>query len=384
MNRLRRVLLGLGFLLFLPGTLPAPPVVAQAPDVPCTRPVAAPAPAPADTDLHRLARGEGVRVAVIDTGVAAHPHLRVEPVADLVSPATPDPHLDCDGHGTIVAGVIHRIAPGAVILSIRQSSAHHRQVDGGDAGTLAGLAAGIHEALDAGARVLNISVVSCLDPGVLLDTAPLHDALHRAEAEGAVVVAAAGNTGSVCRPGMVVHPAQEETVLAVAAVHPQDPHAVADYVMPGVGQVAAPGRVVVGPAPDGRGWASGVVDAQGRESGFEGTSFAAPVVSGVAALLRERYPHESAAQIRGRIHQSARPGHGVVDPRATLTHLAGDYAVAGREVDIAAEDEPVSRVSDQAAVLLGGLAVVVLAGVLLRGLRLSSINGPGRSGARRG
>lgn len=378
---MRRVVLGLGLLLAQPAMLPVP-TAAQVPDVPCTRPVEAPAPAQPDTGLHRLARGEGVRVAVIDTGVADHPRLRVEPVADLVSPATPDPHLDCDGHGTIVAGVVNGIAPGAVILSIRQSSAHHRQVDGGAAGTLAGLAAGVHEALDAGAQVINISVVSCLDAGVLLDARPLHDALDRAESEGAVVVAAAGNAGSVCQPGMVVHPAQEETVLAVAAVHPQDPHTVADYVMPGVGQVAAPGRVTAGLSPAGRGWASGVVDARGQESGFEGTSFAAPVVSGVAALLRERYPHESAAQLRGRIRQAAQPGHGVVDPQAVLTHLAGDYAVAGRQVVVEKQESPAPQSPGRAAAIVGGLGVVLLAGVLLRGLR--GFSAPGRSGARKG
>lgn len=376
---MRRVVLGLGLLLAL--AVPVP-VAAQVPDVPCTRPVEAPAPVRAETGLHDLARGEGVRVAVIDTGVADHPLLRVEPVADLVSPGTPDPHLDCDGHGTIVAGVINDIAPGAVILSIRQSSAHHRQVDGGAAGTLAGLAAGIHEALDAGAQVINISVVSCLDAGVLLDARPLHEALHRAESEGVVVVAAAGNAGSVCQPGMVVHPAQEETVLAVAAVHPQDPHTVAGYVMPGVGQVAAPGRVAAGLAPTGAGWASGVVDARGQESGFEGTSFAAPVVSGVAALLRERYPHDTAAQTRERIRQAAQPGHGVVDPRAALTHLSGDYAAAGRRVVAEKQEHPAPQAPGRAAVILGGLAGALLAGTLLRGL--SRFSAPVRSGARRG
>lgn len=377
---MRRVVLGLAVLLL---ALPVPvPVAAQTPDVPCTRPVEAAAPVRGGTGLHDLARGEGVRVAVIDTGVAAHPLLQVEPVADLVSPAAPDPHLDCDGHGTVVAGVINDIAPGAVILSIRQSSAHHRQVDGGAAGTLAGLATAVDEAVDAGAQVINVSVVSCLDAGVLLDARPLHDALERAEAEGVVVVAAAGNAGSVCQPGMIVHPAREETVLAVAAVHPQDPHAVADYVMPGVGQVAAPGRVAVGLSPTGRGWASGVMDARGQESGFEGTSFAAPVVAGVAALLRERYPHETAAQIRGRILQAAEPGHGVVDPQAALTHLAGDYAVAGREVVAERPDSPAPQAPGRAGAIMGGLVVLVLVGVLLRGL--TGFSASGRSGARRG
>lgn len=77
---------------------------------------------------HQFATGAGVRVAVIDTGVFDHEQLHVEPVADLVSPAENNPLLDCDGHGTIVAGIIGAdqsgVAPNSQILSIRQSSAH--------------------------------------------------------------------------------------------------------------------------------------------------------------------------------------------------------------------------------------------------------------------
>lgn len=368
---MRRVALGLA-LLVCAVSVPTP-AAAQAPDVACTHPVpvSGPAPDPADVfaGLHRIARGEGVRVAVIDTGVADHPRLAVEAVADLVSPGTPDPHLDCDGHGTIVAGVVNRVAPGATILSIRQSSAHYRQVDGGAAGTLESLATAIHRALDAGAQVINTSVVSCLDPGVLFDARPLHDALHRAEAEGAVIVAAAGNAGTVCQPGMVVFPAHEETVLSVAAVHPGDPYSVADYVMPGAEHLSAPGLVTVGLSPAGHGWASGVVNAQGQETGFEGTSFAAPVVSGVAALLRQRHPQDSGAQIRDRIHQAAQPGHGFVDPHAALTHLAGDYTAVGRDFVVEKQEPPTSQAPERAAQILGGIGAALLLGVLSGALR---------------
>lgn len=360
--------------LLLSAAVPVP-AAAQVPDVACTRPVEVPGPAVVPADFHRIARGEGVRVAVIDTGVADHPELRVEPVADLVSPGTPDPFLDCDGHGTIVAGVVQGVAPDAQILSIRQSSAHHRQVDGGPAGTLASLADAVHRALDAGARVVNISVVSCLDPAVLLDARPLHEALHRAEEEGAVVVAAAGNSGAACRPGMVVYPSHEDTVLSVAAVHPGDPHAVADYVMPGAEHVSAPGRVEVGMSPAGHGWASGMLQADGRETGFEGTSFAAPVVSGVAALLRERHPEDSAAQIRDRIRQAAEPGNGVVDPRGTLTHLSGTYTVAGRGIAAGQEETTDNPASARSAVILSGAAVALLLGVLTGSARRGSRTG---------
>lgn len=352
--------------LLVPALLLAPPAAAQ--DVACVRPVEAPPPVAAEPDVHRIARGEGVRVAVIDTGVAPHPSLgHVEPVADLVSPWAPDPWFDCDGHGTVVAGVIREVAPGAEILSIRQSSGHYRDSAGG---TLDTLTQAVHAALDAGAGVINISVVSCLDPAVLLDAAPLHHALQRAEEDGVVVVAAAGNAGGQCQPGMVVHPAHEETVLAVGAVHPGDPHALAGYVLPG-GQVAAAGRVPVGLSPAGHGHATGTVNAQGQEASFEGTSFAAPVVSGVAALLRERHPFDSAADLRHRIVEAAEPGHGVVDTHTTVTHLAGDYAREGREVGVEKHRAETGGVPARAGTLLlvALLAVLLTAPVRARGPR---------------
>lgn len=346
---------GVGLLLPALLLLAAPPVHAQ--DVACVRPVEAPPPVQQGHDVHRIARGEGVRVAVIDTGVAPHPALgHVEPVADLVSPWAPDPLFDCDGHGTVVAGVIREIAPGAQILSIRQSSGHYRDAAGG---TLDTLTQAIHAALDAGAQVINISVVSCLDPAVLLDAAPLHHALHRAEEDGAVVIAAAGNEGGQCRPGMTVHPAHEETVLAVGAVHPADPHALAGYVLPG-GQVAAAGRVPVGLSPAGHGHASGTVNTQGQEAAFEGTSFAAPVVSGVAALLRERHPSDTAADLRRRIVEAAEPGHGVVDTQATVTHLAGDYAREGRAVGVEKHPAETGTVPARAGMILGAALLAAL------------------------
>ncbi len=372
----------------LQGAVPVTVASAQepgAPDVACAVP--APAGAPAErpgelTDAHRIATGEGVRVAVIDTGVADHPQLReVVPGGDLVTPDFPQPLLDCDGHGTVVAGIIAArdagVAPDATVISVRQSSAHHRRpgAEGEDAaGTLASLGDGVHRALDAGADVINVSVVSCVpaETADRLDTTPLDDALHRAEAEGAVVVAAAGNQGRDCQPGAVVYPAYAPTVLAVAALDATAPLALAGYSLPAGDPdtaLAAPGEMPVGLSPDGVGWATGMhAPGQHEVVPFTGTSFATPVVSGAVALLRQRHPHESAAQLRDRVTGGAQPGHGVVEPHRVLTHLAADYTVDARVRRVAAPPTPERRARAASLAVMGGLGALVLGGVLAAGV----------------
>ncbi|CAM3875124.1 S8 family serine peptidase [Corynebacterium frankenforstense] len=333
-----------GMLLVLSAPPVQPAAVGAEPDRACvvgTPPRELAVPPVADRG-HGLATGSGVIVAVIDTGVADHPRLGgVVPGADLVTPDAPDPLRDCDGHGTVVAGVIAArpseqdalvgIAPGARIVSVRQSSAHYRSPAGPGAagaqregsGTLGGLARAIHEALDQGARVINASVVACVEPrrAAGMDTGSLDEALARAEAEGAVVVAAAGNASADCPPGSVVYPGHAETVLTVTAL--ADEHRLADYsVAAGPGSLAAPGTVAVGLDPGGAGLATGVTDPEsGTARGFEGTSFAAPVVSGLAAALIERHPEASPALLRAHLRQAAQPPHGAVDAHQVLGHL---------------------------------------------------------------
>lgn len=328
-----------------------------------------------DTDYraaHQFATGAGVRVAVIDTGVFDHEQLHVEPVADLVSPAENNPLLDCDGHGTIVAGIIGAeqsgVAPNSQILSIRQSSAHYSsrqpnntpgQQHAPDAeeaeltGTLSSFAQAIHTALDHDAQVINASVVSCIPPehAEHLRTQALDDALARAEHQQVPVIAAAGNAGQGCERGSVVFPGNNETVITVGAL--ASPHEHAEYSMPQPGHptgtssggsedagdaahnsggpndvaLSAPGRVSVGLSPNSQAWAAGIIR-NGQPSGLRGTSFAAPVVTGTVALLRERYPHASAAEIRALLAAASYPQHGFIDPVRVLTHPAPGLGLA--------------------------------------------------------
>lgn len=314
---------------------------------------------------HQFATGAGVRVAVIDTGVFDHEQLHVEPVADLVSPAENNPLLDCDGHGTIVAGIIGAeqsgVAPNSQILSIRQSSAHYSsrqpnntpgQQHAPDAeeaeltGTLSSFAQAIHTALDNDAQVINASVVSCMPPehAEHLRTQALDDALARAEHQQVPVIAAAGNAGQGCERGSVVFPGNNQTVITVGAL--ASPHEHAEYSMPQPGHptgagsrgsedaggpndvaLSAPGRVSVGLSPNSQAWAAGIIR-NGQPSGLHGTSFAAPVVTGTVALLRERYPHASAAEIRELLAAASYPQHGFIDPVRVLTHPAPGLGLA--------------------------------------------------------
>lgn len=328
-------------------------------------------PEPSDADIaeaHRFSRGEGVTVAVIDTGV--HPHPRLEEViggGDLIGEG--DGTEDCDRHGTIVAGIIGArpdpgqddlvgIAPASRILSIRQTSATHRDA----VGTLASMAEAIHLAVEKEARIINLSVVACLSPSQAerIDHAPLDAALAHAEERDVLVVAAAGNAGQGCQAGDIVYPAHADTVIGVGALSPEGQ--ITDYSLPGPRLLAAPGRVLRGLSPIGDPRpVEGVLTEDGVRP-WVGTSFAAPVVSGIAALLRARYPEESAARIRERLYSAALPATGEVRARDVLTHLPGPTKLpeaTARPVVLAASpdvDTTPQRRSMQLCALVLGLA----------------------------
>lgn len=359
---------------------------AAKPDTPCavaipTEEVPAPTAAQADyrARLHAQATGAGVTVAVIDTGIHPHPQLgQLLPGPDLVDPDEPNPFEDCDAHGTVVAGVIAAadigVAPDARLVSIRQTSAHYREASGpaaaadeAAAGNLDTLAEAIEAAVDEGAEVINISVVSCLPPGAAVDTARLDAVLGQAEAAGTVVVAAAGNAGQNCEPGHTVYPTHSETVISVGALsHPQ---VHADYSIPPPDSglaLAAPGSVPLGLNSDGRGWARAVMagDGTGPPRQFTGTSFAAPTVAGTVALLRELHPHASAADIRGLLAQAAEPAHGGLDPLAAVSALPAAYIVDERELAVAAADDSLHPIARRAQMLLLSLAAAGLVAAL--------------------
>ncbi|MGO9294290.1 MAG: S8 family serine peptidase [Streptosporangiaceae bacterium] len=242
-----------------------------------------------------LAEGRGITVAVVDSGVDYSPQLAGRVTAVDLTGSGPQ---DCVGHGTAVAAIIAAsargpggsqfagVAPQARILSVK--------VNSGKTGRASRLAAGIREAAARGAQVINVSVTTRTNAPVL------YDAVRYALRRGAVIVAAGGNDelsaqGKVSRGPF--YPASYPGVLSVGAVGSDGTLAPFSDMHSEVG-VTAPGEDITSAWPG------------GYETGLAGTSFATPFVSGVAALVRSRYPGLTAAQVVGRIEGTADGGNG--------------------------------------------------------------------------
>ncbi len=363
----------------------------------------------------RFSRGDGQLVAVLDTGVRPGPRLPgVQPGGDYVE-AT-DGLTDCDGHGTLVAGLIAGrpgddgfagIAPAARLLSLRVTSARFSpRTPGGDptlaraAVDVAALGRAIVHAADLGARVIDISAITCLPADRNVDQAELGAAIrYAAVGKDAVIVAAAGDSGSAgwgsgaasCESNPLTDLGRPEDprnwasvtsvsvpswwqpyVLSVASLTPDDQPSKFTMAGPWVG-IAAPGENIVSLSNrDDGGLANGLPNQRQQLVPLDGTDYAAGYVSGVAALVRSKYPELNASQVIHRIiataHNGPRApsnvvGAGTVDSVAALTWelpTATDQdAVPTKHV--AAQPEPAPKSPAPRIVAFGGSAALFLA-----------------------
>lgn len=315
-------------------------------------------------EVHKFATGEGQTVAVIDTGVNRHDFLgdRLSGGGDYVV-AEKAGLEDCDGHGTEVAGIIAAnpkdpkigfkgIAPDAKIISIRQSSGNYKGKDPTDpkaterfAGNLLTLAQAIVNAANKNVGVINMSVDNCRLAGPI--TGPeiaVQSALRYAvEDHNVVVVASAGNLSEngcnqqngadSARPTTIVTPPWfSDYVISVAAMEKSGDPAQFSVQGPWV-SVAAPGTEIISLDPGNpKGLANLLLTKDNKQSPIQGTSFAAPYVAGLAALIRQRYPNLNAKQVMNRIKvtashpaapqgRDALVGHGMINPIGALTAM---------------------------------------------------------------
>ena len=291
---------------------------------------------PAPAYPHDLATGHGSTIIVVDTGVAL--------------PGATGERDSCILHGTAVATTAAQAAPGAHIHSLRHAS----RPDAVE-GTVAELVTALEQArkVKAKHKIVNVSMVTC-------EPAPaLEKAVRELVADNALVVAPIGNMGQ-CDAGTATFPASLPGVLSVGAVEgdttigaggagstggstaastaggggspgEQPAPAVlnsgrvpAAYGLAGVpADIYAPGGPVVAQVGDGP-------PVVGSPEPFIGTSFAAPVVSGVAAMVWQLRPELTAAEVTGLLRETAQPGGAVdgveglqtarvVDPSAALS-----------------------------------------------------------------
>ncbi|MGH8130878.1 MAG: S8 family peptidase [Steroidobacteraceae bacterium] len=255
------------------------------------------------TEVHRWSTGQGVRVAVVDTGVAAtHPDLagQVAERRDFIGSRNAG-----DRHGTAVAGIIAAkagnrlgivgIAPRAKLLALKACE----QQDAGGRGscTTFNLARAIDYAIGADTDVLNLSLGG---PHDRLIEQLLSQAIER----NIVVIAAAGEDDAS-------FPSNLDDVIAVSG----------DRRKPSALTLFAPGTDVLSLAPpDGYDY-------------FSGNSIAAAQVSGIVALLREREPSLRAPEIRRILVETAAAGSGKSgEPAPRVVSACAALAQVGREV----------------------------------------------------
>ncbi len=224
--------------------------------------------------------GSGVTIAIIDSGVERdHPavggklarSVRVELAADPEDdPVILDDEEGTDvvGHGTACAGIIHSIAPGADLVSVRVLGPDNR-------GKGIVFAAGLDWAIDQGAGVMNLSLSSKSDALFAL----FHDLADRAYFANALLVCAANNVPGNSYPSLFA------SVISVAAHDLADPAAWFYNPSPPV-EFGAHGLDV------------NVAWRGGSRMTATGNSFAAPHIAGYAALIRSKHPEATPFEVK--------------------------------------------------------------------------------------
>ena len=244
--------------------------------------------------------GRGVKVAVIDSGVdTLHSELNIAGgycAKGVYCPSRIKYHDD-NGHGTHVAGVIAAqlngkgivgLAPNVELYAVKAMNAY-------GLGTTSSLIDAVSWSIQNNIQVANLSINT---PN---SDIALQRVLERAYAKGMILVGSAGNNG--LEPmNQVTYPARYETVIAVGAVDNSlkklPKSAIGDEV-----EVVAPGYQVLSTYPYEWDFEDGVRDGYTRMSG---TSMAAPHVTAVFALYRERFPEMTNEQIRKYVQETAK------------------------------------------------------------------------------
>jgi subtilisin family serine protease len=277
-------------------------------------------------EVHALTQGDGVIIALIDSGAdSAHPELVgvISKSFDAIGGEF-KPHAHGTGMAGAIAGhdLLNGVAPKARILNVRAFAPTGKTQDG----TTFDVVKGMDWAASEGAHVFNLSFAGPRDP-------LMSRVIKAAIDKGIVVVAAAGNAGPDSPP---LYPAAEKDVIAVTATD-ADNGVLKVANRGGYVTLAAPGVDILLPAPD---------KAYAVSSG---TSIATAYVSGIAALIIAKNPKADGKEVyevlTGTAHDLGAKGRdkefgaGLVDPLAALQAMEPIPQTAANPVAI--DDKPV-------------------------------------------
>lgn len=302
--------------------------------------------------------GEGVTIALVDTGVASTPALEGRLVR---GPDFSDEGdgIDRYGHGTFMAGLIaaadgphHGVAPAARVVSVKVAG---RDGDTTLSRVLEGIAWVVDHAEEHEIRVLNLSFAADIPGAWRAD--PLSAAVEAAWASGIVVAAAAGNGGTDKLPS----PGRDPWVLTVGASDPAGTADPADDTVPswsGRGhtgpvtkpELVAPGVDVVSLRVPGSTLDTDFPAARIGQDHFRGsgTSMSTALTSGAAAVALWAHPEATPDDVKGALVAAARPSIDSLDLGAALEMPAAPewwqaHPVATGDEDDGSEVGPADR-----------------------------------------
>lgn len=221
---------------------------------------------------------------ILDGGSAIILNQETTPILDQeTTPILDSKRYPAYGHGTMVAGLVHLVAPKATLLSVRAFAA-----DG--TSTVSQIVAGIYWAIDHGADVINMSFSTAQNSPML------QLAINAASGKGVICVAAAGNDGQ----SISVWPAAYRNVIGVGSTNNSLTRSLFSNYGP-VASLAAPGEALITTYPSSN---------YGLHQHFAevwGTSFSTPLVAGTAALLSDINSHINEDQATLVFSQSSLP-----------------------------------------------------------------------------
>lgn len=245
--------------------------------------------------IHQETLGDGVSICIIDSGASEHFEVQ-HAIVDCANFSNASNEKDHLGHSTFVSGIIAAMKNDQGIIGVAPKTKIYfaKAMEDSGSGSPSAMVKAVDWAVSRGVDIISISA------GMFVDFKPLHDAIKIAYDQNIIIVAAAGNTGS--RQYDVAFPARYPEVIGVAAY--DNHHQTAPFSSRGINVTCAMPGVDI--------YSTWLHQQYCRNNG---TSFAAPILSGICALILSKH--------RELGHNSKTPCR---TPRQMLEHLQ-KYAV---------------------------------------------------------